>query len=73
MFHFMQLTEIMPSLRLLTAADKLHLIRILATDIDDEDFVAPLEHGRSYRLASPRFEEGATQALLTELTAQQAL
>ena len=47
--------------------DKLHLIRVLATDIDAADAVEPLEHGRTYRLATPTFEPGAAEALLAEL------
>lgn len=63
----MTLSEILPSARLLPAADKLRLIRYLAVDIDNEESVAPLEHGRTYALHSPRFEDGATQALLEAL------
>jgi len=68
----MQLAEILPNARLLNAADKLHLIRVLATDMDDGESASPLEHGRIYRLASPRFEDGAAKALLRELAAGQA-
>ncbi len=60
----MTLSEILPSARLLPAADKLRLIRFLAVDIDNEDSIAPLEHGRTYALQSPQFEDGAAQALL---------
>ena len=60
----MTLSEILPSALLLPAADKLRLIRYLAVDIDNEDSVAPLEHGRTYVLQSPQFEDGAAQALL---------
>jgi hypothetical protein len=63
----MTLSEILPSARLLPAADKLRLIRFLAVDIDSEDSIAPLEHGRTYALQSPRFEDGAAQALLEVL------
>lgn len=68
----MQLADILPNARLLSAADKLHLIRVLATDIDDGEAVSPLEHGRAYRLASPQFEDGAADVLLRELAAGQA-
>ena len=68
----MQLAEVLPNARLLNVADKLRLIRVLATDIDDSDSVSPLEHGRTYRLGSPQFADGATEALLGELAAGQA-
>lgn len=64
----MTLTEIMPSARLLPAADKLKLIRYLAIEIDDGDEVSPLEHGAVYSLQTPHFVEGAAAELLNELT-----
>ena len=67
----MQLAEILPSARLLNAADKLHLIRVLVTDIDDGESMAPLEHGRSYRVSTPQFADGAAEALQRELAAGQ--
>ncbi|MBN8418822.1 MAG: hypothetical protein J0L73_07910 [Verrucomicrobia bacterium] len=67
----MTLSEILPSALLLPAADKLRLIRFLAVDIDNEDSVEPLEHGRTYALQSPQFEDGAAQALLGVLEANQ--
>ncbi|HBJ87108.1 MAG TPA: hypothetical protein DDZ88_25260 [Verrucomicrobiales bacterium] len=63
----MSLAQLLPSARLLNAADKLHLIRVLAMDIDDADAVQPLEHARTYRLQSPQFEAGAAEALMQEL------
>jgi hypothetical protein len=69
----MQLAEILPSARLLSAADKLRLIRVLATDIDDGEPAGPLEHGRSYRLGSPQFEAGAAEVLLAELAVKEVL
>lgn len=59
----MTLTEIMPSARLLPAADKLKLIRYLAIEIDDGDEVLPLEHGATYHLQTPQFEAGAADQL----------
>jgi hypothetical protein len=67
----MTLSEILPSAMLLPASDKLRLIRYLAVDIDNEDSVAPLEHGRTYALQSPQFEDGAAEALLGILEAKQ--
>jgi hypothetical protein len=63
----MSLSEILPSVRLLSASDKLHLIRLLAVEIDDSESVAPLEHGRTYQVHTPRFDDGAAEALLREL------
>ncbi len=63
----MSLSEILPNVRGLSAADKLRLIRILAEDVDAEPDIAPLEHGRSYVVATPVFEPGAADALLREL------
>ena len=65
----MSLAQILDQARSLTVPDKLHLIRVLATDIDAADAVEPLEHGRTYRLATPTFEPGAAEALLAELKA----
>lgn len=63
----MSLAQILPDIRLLSVADKLRLMRLLALDIDVEDSVEPLEHGRSYQLSSPIFEPGASEALMREL------
>lgn len=65
----MTITEILPVARLLPASDKLRLIRFLAFDIDDEEVVAPLEHGRTYMVKTPQFEPGASEALLSTLAA----
>jgi hypothetical protein len=63
----MTLTEIMPSARLLPAADKLKLIRYLAAEIDDGDQIYPLEHGMTYHLQTPQFEAGAADELIKQL------
>ena len=65
----MTLTEILPSARMLPAADKLRLIRFLAVEIDSGDSVSPLEHGRTYLLQTPQFEDGAADELMKELAA----
>ena len=65
----MSLTEILPDVRSLSAADKLRLIRVLAEEVDLEAEVAPLEHGRTYTVATPVFEPGAAEALRRELDA----
>lgn len=65
----MTLSEIMPAARLLPAADKLKLIRYLAVEIDDSSEVHPLEHGKTYQLLTPQFEDGATDELTKLLNA----
>jgi len=68
----MSLAQILPDIRLLSVSDKLRLIRLLAMDIEAGDSVEPLEHGRSYRLSSPIFEPGASEALMRELKSAKA-
>jgi len=63
----MSLSEILPNVRSLSAADKLRLIRLLAEDVDAAPDIAPLEHGRTYVVATPLFEPGAAEVLLREL------
>lgn len=63
----MSLAEVLPNARSLPAADKLRLIRLLAEELDLESDIAPLEHGRAYRLATPIFEEDAAAVLMREL------
>ena len=65
----MTLSEIIPDARNLTAADKLRLIRILADEVDPELDIEPLQHGRTYTLATPAFEPGAPETLMRELQA----
>lgn len=65
--EFMSLSDILPNVSLLTIADKAHLIRLLAAEIDEEDIISPLEHGHTYYLNTPQFEEGAADMLLKEL------
>ncbi|MBL9153125.1 MAG: hypothetical protein JNK37_11585 [Verrucomicrobiales bacterium] len=59
----MTLSELMPSAKLLPAADKLKLIRFLAGEIDDGDDVDPLQHGMTYHLPTPQVEAGAADEL----------
>ena len=65
----MSLAEVLPNARSLPAADKLRLIRLLAEELDLEPDISPLEHGRTYLLATPVFEEGAAAMLMQELAA----
>jgi len=63
----MSLAEIVPQIRGLSAADKIRLIRLLAEQVDAEDEIAPLEHGRTYVVSTPIFEPGASAILQREL------
>jgi hypothetical protein len=63
----MSLTEILPQIRTLSAADKLRLIRLLAEQVDAEGEIAPLEHGRTYIVSTPVFDPGASAILQREL------
>ena len=65
----MSLAEVLPNVRALPAADKLRLIRFLAEELDLEPDIAPLEHGRTYHLATPVFAAGAAATLMQELDA----
>jgi len=65
----MSLAEILPSVRSLSAADKLRLIRLVAEQLALDIEIAPLEHGRTYAVSTPVFEPGAAEILLRELAA----
>ncbi len=65
----MSLADVLPNARALPAADKLRLIRLLAEELDFEPDIAPLEHGRTYFLATPVFEDGAAATLMRALEA----
>jgi hypothetical protein len=65
----MSLAEILPEIRSLSAADKLRLIRFLAEQVDAEEEIAPLQHGRTYVVSTPVFEAGASEILQRELQA----
>ena len=61
----MSLAELLPSLRELPAAEKLQLIRILAEEVAAD--VAPLDPQGTYVVATPAFERGAAELLMSEL------
>ena len=63
----MSLTEILPEIRGLSAADKLRLIRLLAEQVDAAGEIAPLEHSRTYIVSTPAFEPDARAILQREL------
>jgi hypothetical protein len=49
----MTLAEVLPSARLLSATEKLKLIRILAEDLDMTEDISPLEPFKTYDLPTP--------------------
>ena len=61
----MSLTELLPSLRELPAAEKLRLIRILAEEVAAD--VSPIDPRGAYIVATPTFEPGAAETLMREL------
>lgn len=65
----MTLAEVLPSVRQLTAPEKLKLIRILAEELDQDDASSLLEPGKVYHLPSPYDSYGAAQVLADTLAA----
>lgn len=65
----MTLAEVLPVVRQLTAAEKLKLIRLLAEDLDGEEDIFPLEHGKVSELPTPYDSYGAAQTLANALAA----
>lgn len=65
----MTLAEVLPVVRRLTAAEKLQLIRLLAEDLEGEEDIFPLEHGKVYELPTPYDSFGAAQTLANALAA----
>lgn len=60
----MTLTEILPAVRQLAAAEKLRLIRILAEDLDSIDDSYPLAANKVYYIATPYDTFGAGKTLM---------
>ena len=60
----MPLTEILPSVKKLPVHDKIRLIRILATELDAPENIAPFEPYKIYYLATPYNSFGAGQTLM---------
>ena len=63
----MTLADILPSIRQLSASEKLKLIRILAEDLDVADHIAPLEPFKTYDLPTPYDNFGAGAVLMQTL------
>jgi hypothetical protein len=65
--HEMTLAEVLPSARLLSATEKLKLIRILAEDLDMTEDISPLEPFKTYDLPTPYDSFGAGAVLMETL------
>jgi hypothetical protein len=63
----MTLAEVLPSARLLSATEKLKLIRILAEDLDMTEDISPLEPFKTYDLPTPYDSFGAGAVLMETL------
>ena len=63
----MTLVEILPTIRQLPALEKLHLIRILAEELDTSAEIYPFEHHKTYLLPTPYNMFGVGQALAEAL------
>jgi hypothetical protein len=57
------LPEIVPVVRMLSAFDKLKLIRILAEELENSKDFFPLESGKTYDIATPYNMFGAADIL----------
>ena len=63
----MTMTELLPSIRQLSAVEKLRLIRILAEELDTKDDMFPFQPDRIYYLPTPYNSFGAGRALMTAM------
>ena len=61
------LTELLPAVRQLPALDKLHLIRILAEELDSGEDMFPFEPNKIYYLPTPYASFGAGRALMNAM------
>jgi hypothetical protein len=60
----MTLTEILSVIRELSVADKVELMRILASELETSDDIYPLEPHKTYYLETPYDTFGAGEALM---------
>jgi len=65
----MTLAEVLPTIRKLTAPEKLKLIRILAEDLDTAEDIQPLEPFKTYELPTP-YDNFGVGAILMEALKQ---
>ncbi len=60
----MTMTELLPSIRQLSSAEKLRLIRILAEELDTQEDILPFQPDKVYYLHTPYHSFGAGRALM---------
>ena len=60
----MTMTELLPSIRQLSSAEKLRLIRILAEELDTQEGMLPFQPDKVYFLPTPYHSFGAGRALM---------
>jgi hypothetical protein len=65
----MTLTELIPEVEQLSAADKVKLIRVLAEKLDVGEDISPLIPHKTYHLYTPYVAQGAGAALMNALNA----
>ena len=63
----MTMSELLPSIRQLSSVEKLHLIRILAEELDTKEEMFPFQPNRVYYLPTPYQSFGAGRALMTAM------
>ncbi len=66
----MTLSEVLPSIRLLNAFDKLRLIRILAEELDTNEDIAPLQPNKVYYMPTPYDLYGVAEKLMDYLKSE---
>jgi hypothetical protein len=66
----MTLTELLPEIQHLPAADKLTLIRVLAEELDSARDISPLVPNKVYNLPTPYGMVGAARRLMDAMAKQ---
>jgi hypothetical protein len=61
------LTAILPAIRQLPSSDKLRLIRILAEELDNREYIFPFESDKEYCMPTPYNTFGAAEILMDTL------
>jgi len=67
----MTLTDILPSIRQLTALDKIHLLRLLAEELDKSENIFPFQPYKIYYLPTPYNTYGVGKMLMDAMNAAQ--
>ncbi len=68
----MTLTELIPLVEQLSAAEKVRMIRVLAEDLDSREDISPFVAHKTYHLDTPYDCYGAGEALLNALNAAES-